>query len=218
MAGASLTVASLLLGYLLPGPMILHQGAERRSELLPPNFDVQGVVHLRDPGDSAQKPVVDQELRVRLVFSAGRCTWQFEGAKPFEIVNDRGRIDATEPRWAVWLAKLGCEPFFSRGAQGGVLEQELRAGGDDFDEVALTRLFGEVAYVLGAGGNGAGKTGLVVSKRTLVPLRFWMEEHGVRVSCDFRRYDATFHSGGFPRQMDLVAGDTVVASFVSKSE
>ncbi len=218
MTGGSFTVAGLLLGYLLPGPMILHQMSERRSEQLPPTFEVQGTVRLRDTSNAAQKPEGEQELRAKVTFSAGRCVWQFEGAKAFEVINDHGRVAASEPRWAVWLAKLGCEPFLSRGTSGGILEQELRAGGDDFDEVALVRLFGEIAYVLGAGGTGSGKTGLALGKRSLAPLRFWTEERGVRVSCDFRRYEATFHAGGFPRQIDLVAGDTVVATFLSKGE
>jgi hypothetical protein len=207
-------VGVFLLGYLLPGPMILHQMAVRRSELLPASFDVQGILRLRDPGGG--KP--GEELRAKLSFSPGRCRWQFEGEKPFEVVNDRGRIEATEARWAVWLAKLGCEPFLGQSGTGGILESELRAAGDDFDAVALVRAFGEIAYVLGAGENGSGRTGLVIAKKSLVPLRFYMEEKGVRVSCDFKRYEATFRGGGFPRQIDLVAGDTVVASFVSKSD
>jgi hypothetical protein len=216
MNGGALLAASWLLGYLLPGPMILRRAAERRSELLPSTFEVVGTLRLRDPGGG--KSAGEQEIRAKLSFSPGRCRWQFEGEKPFEVTNDRGRIDPGEPRWAIWLAKLGCEPFLSHGSPTGILDQELRAGGDDIDEVALTRLFGEVAYVLGAGEAGAGKTGLVVAKRSLMPLRFWMDQQGVRVGCDFRRYEATFHAGGFPRQIDLAAGDTVVASFVSKSE
>jgi len=212
-AGLRLVVA-LLLGYLLPGPMILHQMAVRHSERLPATFEVQGTLRLRDPSNAMPA----EDLRAKLTFSPGRCRWQFLGDKPFEVVNDRGRIDAAEPRWAVWLAKLGCEPFLTQSGPGGILEQELRAGGDDFDAVALVRAFGEIAYVLGAGENGSGRTGLLVAKKSLVPLRFFMEEKGVRVSCDFKRYEATFRAGGFPRQIDLVAGDTVVASFVSKSD
>jgi hypothetical protein len=214
----ALGLAGLIAGYLLPGPMILRQMIERRSELIPPSFEIQGTVRLRDASATSQRQLGEQELRAKLVFGGGRCRWQFEGSKPFEIANDRGRVDLTEPRWAAWLAKLACEPFLGRAAPGSVIEQDLRAGGENFDEVALVRLFGEIAYVLGAGANGTGKNGLVVAKRGLVPLRFWMEEQGVRTSCDFRRYEATFHGGGFPRQIDLVAGDTLVASFVSKSE
>jgi len=216
MTGWTLAIASWLLGYLLPGPMILHRVAERRSELLPTTFEVVGTLRLRDSGGA--KAPGDQELRARLTFSPGKCRWQFEGEKPFEVVNDRGRIDPTEPRWAVWLAKLACEPFLSHSSPTGTLDQELRSGGEDLDDVALIRLFGEVAYVLGAGESGAGKTGFVVAKKSLSPLRFWIDQQGVRASCDFRRYEATFHSGGLPRQIDLAAGGTVVASFVSKSE
>ena len=211
--GLQLLIASLL-AYLLPGPMILHQMAVRRSEVLPATFEVEGTLRLRDPASST--PAAD--LRAKLSFSQGRCRWQFEGDKPFAIVNDKGRIDAAEPRWAVWLAKLGCEPFLSHGTTGGVLEQDLRAGGDDFDAVALIRASGQIAYVLGAGENGSGRTGLVIGKRSLAPLRYFQEEKGIRVSCDFRRYEATFHSGGFPRQIDLESGDTLVASFVAKGD
>jgi hypothetical protein len=207
-------LSSLVLGYLLPGPMILHQMAVRRTELLPASFEVQGTVRLREAGGA--KP--SEELRAKLSFSPGRCRWQFEGEKPFEVVNDRGRIEATEPRWAVWLAKLACEPFLGQPGSGGILEQDLRAGGDDFDAVALVRESGQIAYVLGAGENGNGKAGLVIAKRNLVPLRFYLEEKGVRVGSEFRRYEATFRGGGFPRQIDLVAGDTVVVSFAAKND
>jgi hypothetical protein len=214
MSAALHLAVSLLLGYLLPGPMLLHQMSVRRSELLPATFEVQGSLRVRDPSGSK----LGEDLRAKVSFSPGRCRWQFEGEKPFEVVDDRGKIDATEPRWAVWLAKLSCGPFLSHGAPNSVLEQELRAGGDDFDAVALVRTFGEISYVIGAGESGRGRTGLVVGKKNLAPLRFFTEEKGVRVSCDFRRYEATFHAGGFPRQIDLVAGDAVVASFVSKGD
>jgi hypothetical protein len=214
MSSLAWVIGALLSAYLLPGPMILRQMAVRRSEMLPASFEVQGTLRLHEATGTG----LAEDLRAKVSFSSGRCRWHFDGDKPLEIVNDRGKIDGSEPRWAVWLAKLGCEPFLGSASPGGILEQELRSGGDDFDAVALVRRSGEIAYVLGAGENGSGRTGLIVAKKGLVPLRFYMEEKGVRVGCDFRRYEATFRAGAFPRQIDLTAGDTVVASFVSKSD
>jgi hypothetical protein len=217
----------LALSYLLPSGILFHQLAVQQSEQLPASFEVAGTVNLT--GDEAHRaaaalglqPADPLAIPMKLGFSSGRCNLQIVGsggpggAHSISIVNDRGQVSGGDPGWAAWMARLGCLPFLFRGESGSSAEVALRKAGGIAEEAALTFEDGSVAYVLGAGEAGTGKTGLVVKKRGLLPLRAWEEEGGSRVEVAFLNYREVFHRGGFPTAIELRSNGLLIARFAA---
>ena len=223
---------ALLVSYLLPSGVLLHQMAVRRSDLLPERYDVSGTLTL--VGDEARRaaaglglPAQDTlSLPTTLSFSAGRCTVQISGqalgGQRVVATNVGGQVTIDPPssaqavQSAGWLARLGCFPFLYRGegAESG-FESFLRKAGGDLDEAALALEGEQVAYVIGAGEAGTGKVGLVIQKRGLLPLKVWETEGSTQVEVLFRGYRAVFHQGGFPTVVELRSGGQPVARFVA---
>ena len=218
----------LLLTYVLPSGVLLRQMSVQRSGLLPDHYDVSGTVTLTGDeakraasglGMSPQDPLL---LPARFSFSPGKCALQISGAQRVTATNSGGQMvfdppaSAQTAEFAGWLARLGCFPFLYRGeGSEAAFESFLRKAGGDLDEAALTLEGGEVSYVLGAGEDGAGKVGLVVQKRGMVPLRVWETEGSTRVEVLFRDYRSMFHSAGFPTVLELRSGSQTVARFVA---
>ncbi len=210
----------LALAYLLPSGVLLHQMAVRQSEELPPSFDLHGTVTLS--GDEARRSAAELGLEQKdplaisatLDFSPGKCSLQVQGPRPLTVVNERGQVAAAPLSWATQLARLGCLPFLFRGEQGGdSLEAALRKAGANFEDSALSREDGAVAYVVGAGEGGSGRAGLVISKRDLIPLRAWDQESGSRNEVAFGGYREVFHRGGVPTLLELRVNGALVARF-----
>lgn len=210
----------LVLAYLLPGGILLHQMAVRQSEELTPSFAVTGTVILT--GEEARKTAAALGVEVReplalaakLDFAPGRCTLNVQGPRPVSVLNERGQVGGEALPWIANLARLGCLPFLFRGEQGSdSLEAALRKAGGNFDETALAFEDGEVSYVLGAGENGTGPTGLAVKKRDLVPSRVWEQHGGARTEVTFGGYRGIFHQGGFPTSLELRVNGIAVARF-----
>ena len=217
----------LALGYLLPSSILLRQMTVQRSEQLPTAFEVAGTLTLTGEaarkgasalGQSPQDPLV---VPARLSFAQGKCTLVAvrdpAGGQRLLAANDRGATAPADASAPAWLVRLGCLPFLFRGEGGAAsLEAVMRKAGARFEDAALTLENGELAYVLGAGEDGVGKTGLVVQKHGLQPLRVWEDEGGARVAVIFRAYRQVFRDGGFPTILELRAGGATLASFVAK--
>jgi len=211
---------SLVLGYLLPGSILLHQMAIRQSEELPPDFTVAGAVGLAgdearrtaaELGMDASDPII---LQIKLDFGPARCTLRIAGPHPIAVVDDRGQVSGTPLAWAAAFTRLVCLPFLFRGEQGGdPLENLLRKAGGNFEESALTLEDGVVCYLLGAGESGAGPAGLVIKKRELVPVRVWAQENAARYEVHFGDYREAFRQGGFPTRIELRANGAPIARF-----
>jgi hypothetical protein len=215
-------VRRLTLAYLVPSGVLLHQIAIEQSGKLPPTFAVSGTVALT--GSEARQSAAELGLEVkdpltvaaRLELSPGRCSLELQGPRPMTVVDERGQVAATPLLWAARLTRLGCLPFLFRGEQGGdALEAALRKAGASFEETALSLEEGQLSYVLGAGEAGSGSTGLVVTKRDLVPLRTWEQAGAARVEVAFGGYREVFHQGGFPTFLELRVGGAPVARFTS---
>lgn len=69
--------------------------------------------------------------------------------------------------------------------------------------------------MLGAGEDGAGKTGLVIQKHRQLPLRFWETEGNARIDVRFLGYRSVFREGGFPTVLELRTGGQPTARFVA---
>lgn len=217
------------LAYVLPSAVILHQMAAQRSAQLPSHLEIQGT--LSTTGDTARQlatalglPAQDKlSVAAHLSIAPGRCALELRGAQKLTATNDHGQVTFDPPGAAQassvagWLARLGCLPFLFHGEGGeNDLEAAMRKAGGQFDETALTLESGDAAYVLGAGEDGRGKTGLVLQKRGLLPLRDWEGEGGSRVEVLFRDYRPVFHEGGFPTALVLRLGSTPVARFTAQ--
>jgi hypothetical protein len=221
-------VRAMLLAYLLPSGVLLHQMAVRRSELLPERYEVSGTVTL--VGDEARRaaaglgmqPQDPLAIPAKLSFSSGKCIVQVNGGQKVVATNLGGQVtvdpaaSAQSADFAGWIARLGCFPFLFRGeGAASAFEGFLRKAGGDLDDVALSLEGGEVAYVLGGGEEGSGKVGLVIQKRGMVPQRVWETEGTTRVEVVFKEYRSVFHEGGFPTVLELRSGGQPVARFVA---
>ncbi len=192
------TLAPLLqtaLAFVLPGSVLLHQYAQRRSEALPSDLKVTGTLSLwgddvRAYAQRAGLPLVGElqdhvEIPTRLALSSQRCVLDLGSAeRPLgQLVNDGGHLRGADPAsaaglaGAVALATEGCLPFLSRGAGGETaLAGFLQDHGGDPREVSLTRFDGNVAYAIGGPANGGGKVALVLALDSLLPLRLLLRD------------------------------------------
>jgi len=221
-------------GFILPGPVLLRQYAERRSEAVPSDLAVDGTLSLW--GDDARAFAVRAgltlagerqdrlDLPAQLRLEQGRCTLTLgEPGRPLgRLSNDRGRVDGADAAQASGLAgatafaRDGCAPLLWRGTDAAAgLEGFLQAQGGSADDVSLTRFDGRVAYAIGGPANGSGKVAFVFSQEGYRPLRLLLHEGAAAVDVRYAEYAPVCFDGGFPARISVWQDGAPLAVFAA---
>ncbi|MHB8416671.1 MAG: hypothetical protein ACYDCL_01255 [Myxococcales bacterium] len=222
-------LAAASIAFLLPGPVLLRQYAQRRSEAVPSRIELTGTLSLWGAearafaGKNAlplSQPLSGEtqdrlDLPARLTLEAGRCELALgeSGRSLGTLTNDRGQVGGDPAgsalAGAVALVRDGCAALLWRGTEAVAgLEGLLRAHGGDPEAVSLTRFDGRVAYAI-----GGAKAALVLSQDGLLPLRLLLRENGTAADVRFGEYAPVCFDGGFPAQIAVLQDGAPLATF-----
>jgi hypothetical protein len=227
-AGLALALASPALAYLPPSSAILKRMAQRRSDAAMKAMHVQGTLMLA--GEAARAvanlPAEAREVTVPAslyVKAPGRCRLELsaEGVapadrpslalKPGRVAAHRG-LDGVPAMLA--LTETVCALLGEREGDRGVAHA-LTGRGVALGDVALGRLDGRVAYVLG-GRPGDSHPQAWVDKASFQPVRL-VARFGAATR-DVRLLDFASAVGGdaFPRAVEVWNGAQLEARFIAE--
>ncbi len=226
--------AAAALGFILPGPVLLRQYAQHRSEAVPPRVSIAGTLSLwggdaRAFAGRAALPLAGDrqdrlDLPAQLEIDSGRCTLVLGGPERQlgQLVSERGRVTGGDPALASGLAgaqafaRDGCAPLAWRGSDAAAgLEGFLRAQGASADDASLTRFDGRVAYAIGGPASGSGKAAFVISRDGFLPLRLLVREGAALVDVRYAEYAPACFDGGFPARISVLQDDAPLATFAA---
>lgn len=215
---AALVVGGTALAYVLPGHAVIRRSVAARTEQAFTNLRVTGTLTF---DHASQKAVVDKlellseggQAKVDAIVTMqapGRCRIDAGATDPgdprrMSAVTNAGKRTASGPESLALANGLdqACTLIAMSGANARTaLDAKLRQAGVNTARTSLARFGGQVAYVVGDEGDGAGQ--FWVYKDSFQPARLrWVARDGSRWDVRLVDFGSAAAGNAFPRVIEV---------------
>ncbi len=227
----ALLVSAAALAYVLPAGSILRRLAAARDELQLVQLAVKGSITFHGDaakeaagalGVPADRPELSADSRILLKFP-GRCRFEVtavESGKSAASIEANGKDRAEGSEIGVLRAAVDqfCAVLALRSGSDGegraLIERHLSKAGVDFKTTSLGRFGGQVAYVLGAKGDGQPQ--FWVYKDRFLPARMrFAGADGAQYDLRFVDFSSPATGEWFPRILEVHRNGSLAARFTA---